>query len=97
MADLDELRQRCKEAKSEKEYGERVSEFQRESLKQKRESNTEFQRRRRLSQDERSRESIERIGRDLKEEAEKRGTEKTFESAKREVEAVANIVERKRK
>ena len=97
MADLDEMRQRCKEAKSEKEYGERVSEYQQESLKQKRESNTEYQRRKSLTRDERSRESIERIGKDLKEEAEKRGTEKTFEAAKKEVEAVANLVERKRK
>lgn len=96
MEKEEKLLQQTLKARNLNEFTEKLSEYQRETLNRKRDENSEVQRRRKLTKDERSREAIDRMAGHLKSDAEKQGKELTGEAARRKAQEVAERCERKR-
>jgi hypothetical protein len=83
-------------AKTLDERAEKVSEYQRVKLDRLRDENTEYQRRSKMTQDERSRAAVVTIAAKLKEQAHKEGREEAFEKHRKHAEEIAERSERKR-
>jgi hypothetical protein len=96
------IRERMSKSKSLAEYNDHASEYQAHRLKTKAAENTEMQRRSRLTQEERSREAIERTAQSIKThdtqliQAGRKEGERTYDDCRRQAEEIADKAERRK-
>jgi DNA-binding MarR family transcriptional regulator len=95
MDEEQKLLDRTLNSRSLKEFNENLTEYQRKTLDRCADSNTERQRRRRLTQTERSREAIDRMASHIKSDAEKMGKEMTADQARRKAQSIAEVADKK--